>query len=415
MKILCTGDLHVCDRPSLGGQRPVTEDGTPVYLAQAIRTLGWIADVAEEREVDAVLVGGDLFDIPNPSPAAVTALAAWLYRLQVELGIQAWLLLGNHDRANGEGGVGGGALEPLGYVGDVDSLRVVVGFRPQVLSTREGLPGLRVYPMPYPPRGAIMAALGAEGVADTNDALSRCLDSIVEGYVAQLDLEDDEGLRALPTLLWGHGTVGGASYGTRTVPLTDPQVSAKHFGRFDGAAWSHIHLRQQVGGLGSDAHGYVGAPDRGDFGEEGQAAGVAVLTFGAAGERAQVEWVENPHARGFRTVTPAEAEALTAAIIAEAQGPAEDRTVWRIRSAEPLTAEAHAEVVALVRRLRGHGALVSESCEVERADRQRLPDGAVDLDTSDPAVFAAALASDPVYEGRADDLTRRWRAIRGDL
>lgn len=410
-KVLCCGDLHVCDRPSLGGQRPVTDGGEAVYLAQARRTLAWIAAVAEREGVDAVLVGGDVYEHHNPSPAAEAVVAGWLAALQAVCPVL--VLLGNHDCESGGSGPDGGALEPLRYVGDPDLLEVVTTFRLRTVSDRVGYPRLRVAPMPFPPRGHILAAVGMDGVAQANDVISRCLDSIVEGYVAQLDAEAADGTCDLPTLLWGHGTVGGASYGSRSVPLTDPQVSAALFGRFDAAAWSHIHLRQQVGGLGSDAHAYIGAPDRGDFGEEGQEAGVTILTFGARGERARAEFVPNPHARVFATLTPAEALALDVA--AETALPAEDRTVWRIRGDAPLAAEAHKEVQNLVRRLRAAGLLISDACDVERTDRARLEEGVVTADTSDAAVLAAVIAADAGLVPHADDITARWAHIRGEV
>lgn len=407
-RVLVCGDLHVCDRPSLGGLRPLTEDGEPVYLAQARRTLGWIAEVAAREQVHAVLVGGDVYDVPNPSPAAEAVVASWLYDLQQQHRVM--VLLGNHDRASGGEGPPGGALEPLAFVGEAgDNLSIVCGFRPQVLADRFGDPCLQVFPMPYPPRGHILAALGMEGAGQANDVISRCLDSIVEGYVAQLDAEPS----GLPTLLWGHGTVGGSSYGARSVPLTDPQVSAGLFGRFDAAAWSHIHKRQLLGGLGSEAHAYIGAPDRNDFGEAHDDCGVTVLTFGKAAQRPRVEFFQNPHARNFCTFAPEALQALDTSV--EAAEPILDRTVWRVRGEAPLTAEAHREVVALVRRLRAAGVFIVDGCEVERTDRARLDEGVVTADTSDAAVFAAVLAADPGFEAHADDLTRRWAQIRGSV
>jgi hypothetical protein len=291
-----------------------------------------------------------------------------------------------------------------------DSLSIINGFQMQELTDRFGSLCLRVAPMPYPPRGHILAALGMEGAGQANDVISRCLDSIVEGYVAQLDEGREAGV---PCLLWGHGTVGGASYGARSVPLTDPQVSAGLFGRFDAAAWSHIHLRQQLGGLASPAHAYIGAPDRGDFGEEGQACGVTIMTFGLRGEHPVVQFIENPAARTFTTISPEAAEAMGAELLADAARPAEARTIWRVRSAAPLTAEAHREVVAMVRRLRAAGVLITEGCEVERTDRARLDEGVVTADTSDAAVLAAVLAADQGFAAHAEDITARWAQVRG--
>jgi DNA repair exonuclease SbcCD nuclease subunit len=60
------------------------------------RTLTRIADLALEREVDVVLVSGDLFDSPIPDPSDVEAVTKEFSRL-ADSGKRIFVIPGNHD------------------------------------------------------------------------------------------------------------------------------------------------------------------------------------------------------------------------------------------------------------------------------------------------------------------------------
>lgn len=68
--------------------------------AEHAHFLGWLIDTIVEREVDALLIAGDVFDAANPPP---TALRAW-YRFLGDLkrarpAVQVVVIAGNHDSA----------------------------------------------------------------------------------------------------------------------------------------------------------------------------------------------------------------------------------------------------------------------------------------------------------------------------
>jgi DNA repair exonuclease SbcCD nuclease subunit len=60
------------------------------------RALMRIADLALEREVELVLIAGDLFDTPDPDPADLEAVSKQLARLG-EAGRRVFAIPGNHD------------------------------------------------------------------------------------------------------------------------------------------------------------------------------------------------------------------------------------------------------------------------------------------------------------------------------
>ena len=87
LRILHTADWHLGH--SLHGQSRDYEHG---------RFLDWLLRTLEQRQADALLIAGDVFDSANP-PAAAQAM---LYRFLVEAGrrlpgLQMVLVAGNHD------------------------------------------------------------------------------------------------------------------------------------------------------------------------------------------------------------------------------------------------------------------------------------------------------------------------------
>ena len=91
VKFLHTADLHL--------SRPF--GFLPPQLAEERRrdqrrALTRIADLAIEREVDLVLIAGDLFDSPDPDPTDVEAVTRELMRLG-QSGKRTFAIPGNHD------------------------------------------------------------------------------------------------------------------------------------------------------------------------------------------------------------------------------------------------------------------------------------------------------------------------------
>ena len=85
MKLLHLGDLHI--GRSLG-EFDLYED--QAYI------LDQILGIIREREVDALLIAGDVYDKSVPSEAAVQLLDAFLGKLAAQH-VNTYLISGNHD------------------------------------------------------------------------------------------------------------------------------------------------------------------------------------------------------------------------------------------------------------------------------------------------------------------------------
>lgn len=85
MKFLHIGDLHL-------GKKFNDVN----LLDDQIYVLNQIIDIANNKNVDALLIAGDIYDKSNPSSFAMTAFNDFLTKL-VELNIKVFIISGNHD------------------------------------------------------------------------------------------------------------------------------------------------------------------------------------------------------------------------------------------------------------------------------------------------------------------------------
>jgi exonuclease SbcD len=88
MRLIHTSDWHL-------GRKLRGVDRTP----EIEFALAEILDYAEKFEVDAVLVAGDIFDVPNPTTEAERIAYEFFYKLN-QLSIPSVAIAGNHDSAN---------------------------------------------------------------------------------------------------------------------------------------------------------------------------------------------------------------------------------------------------------------------------------------------------------------------------
>lgn len=90
MRILHTADWHI-------GQLFHEYDRS--YEHQQF--LNWLSITLQEQEIDVLLVSGDVFDLSNPSAAAVKMFYSFLNRaLKMRPGLQIVVTAGNHDSAS---------------------------------------------------------------------------------------------------------------------------------------------------------------------------------------------------------------------------------------------------------------------------------------------------------------------------
>ncbi len=183
--------------------------------------------VADEGQVDAVLIAGDIFDRAVPPPEAVTLLDDVLYRLVIDLRIPVVMIAGNHDSPR-RLGFGARMLQPQGLSIHAN---VETSLKPLELQDEHG--PVHVYAIPYAEPPVVSHALGVS-VHSHHSAMASVLDN----------LRFADGVRSL---LMGHLFLQGGAETESERPLTVGTlegVSPELFTSFCYTALGHLHRPQ---------------------------------------------------------------------------------------------------------------------------------------------------------------------------
>ena len=246
MRIIHTSDWHLGRR----FEREPLEEDQRAFLA-------WLADLVAERQVDLVIVAGDVYDRSQPAEDAVSLLDLGLDGLRAA-GAEVVLIPGNHDSARRLGF--GAGRQSLGGVHVFADER-----RPPTPTVLEfggdrvalvAVPFLDPHAAP-PPR---TADDGSPRLATHESVLADAL------RTGRLGLA---GLPPMPSIAVAHAYVSGAglSDSERTLAIGGAdQVDPAVFAGFDYVALGHLHRPQRIGG--SDAIAYSGSPLPYSFSED---------------------------------------------------------------------------------------------------------------------------------------------------
>jgi exonuclease SbcD len=282
MKILHTADWHVGkvlkNQPRIDEQRAVLRD---------------LVRVADEEDVDLVIVAGDLFETAAPSPQAQGLVMQTLMALRAE-GRHVVVLAGNHDNARLVQDVYRPVLGELGMH--------VVGTpqRPDrggsvTLKARSGEQAV-VAALPFlSHRVAVRAAeVLLHAPSQHNQDYANRMRSIIGMLCADFSGDTVNLVTTHATMLggrWGGGERQVQLLGYEVPPDTFP-VSTHY------AALGHLHRYQEIGGPCPIA--YSGSPIALDFGEEDNTS-VALIVHVTPDTRATVRPV--PLTGGRRLAT----------------------------------------------------------------------------------------------------------------
>ncbi len=86
MRILHTSDWHL-------GKRLFKLDRSPEHEL----FLSWLIDTIKEKNVDVLLIAGDIFDVPTPPHQSLEMFYNFLNRVSTETKTQTLIIAGNHD------------------------------------------------------------------------------------------------------------------------------------------------------------------------------------------------------------------------------------------------------------------------------------------------------------------------------
>ena len=294
MKFLHTADWHV-------GKTLKRHD----RLEEQRAVLGEIVRIAEEHQVDAVLIAGDVYDSVAPSAQAQRLVVHTLLRLR-QAGAEVIAIAGNHDHAPTFDayrplmGVAGitlvGEARPPGKGG-------VVRFRARTAGEDVQLAVLPFLTPRYAVRAAeLVTQTPAENVRAYDDQIRRLVDALTSGF------SGDTVNLAMSHLTCIGGVFGGGERAAQSifeysVPAAIFPVSAHY------VALGHLHRRQSL-----PAHcpvHYSGSPVAVDFGEQDNTS-VVCLVEASPSTPARITDIPVTSGRRLRTVrgTVAELEAL---------------------------------------------------------------------------------------------------------
>lgn len=296
MKILHTADWHLGN--TFHGHSRLDEHR---------HFLKWLLQTLREKQPDALLVTGDVFDSANPSAAAEELLYDFLLRATLEVpGLQIVLTAGNHDSA--------GRLEAPAALLKTHNIYV----RGTIHYTKKGEPDFDYYLLPLADR-------------QTGQASCVCMAlPYLRGGDYPAGMTPEEGLRfffsqlharlrksnykGLPIVVAAHFYAAGADickdeHSERLVVGGQDCVEADVVGQnVSYAALGHIHKAQQV--RGGEATYYAGSALPMSFSELNYKHGVQFVDIDPQGE-ALVEFVEYAPLRGLVTI-PAKGRAVSA-------------------------------------------------------------------------------------------------------
>jgi exonuclease SbcD len=284
MKFLHTADWHV--GKTLKGRDRLEEQRA---------VLSEIAALAEERQVDAVLVAGDVYDLSAPSARAQQVVVQALLRMR-RAGAEVIVIAGNHDH--------GPTFEAYRPLMGVAGITLAGTFRPAerggVIRFAARSDGAQVQVAVLPFLSQRYAVGAAEIAGNTPDENVRAYDEQVRQVIGSLTggfCADTVNL-VMSHLTCIGGKVGGGERAAQSiieysVPASIFPVSAHY------VALGHLHRRQTLPAP-APVH-YSGAPFAVDFGEQDNTSAVC-LVEAAPGTPARVTDIPVSSGRRLRTV-----------------------------------------------------------------------------------------------------------------
>ncbi|WP_406836346.1 exonuclease SbcCD subunit D [Streptomyces sp. AHU1] len=197
------------------------------------RFIGHLVTTAREREVDAVVVSGDVYDRAVPPLAAVQLFDDALHRL-ADLGVPTVMISGNHDSAR-RLGVGAGLIGRAGIHLRTDPAACGT---PVVLADAHG--DVAFYGLPYLEPALVKDEFGVER-AGHETVLAAAMDRVRADLAGRA--------RGTRSVVLAHAFVTGGEASDSERDITVGGVASVPAGVFDGVdytALGHLHGSQTI-------------------------------------------------------------------------------------------------------------------------------------------------------------------------
>jgi exonuclease SbcD len=254
-----------------------------------------LVDLAREREVDAVVIAGDVYDRAVPPTEAVDLLDETLATLALDLGVQVVMIAGNHDspaRLEYLSGLASRAgVHVVGRVGAAPASTLIVG--------ADGT-AVRFWPLAYTDPETARYEMGRDDI-HSHDSVVSC----------QIECLRPQTRTGEMNVLVGHAFVPGCRESESERPLSVGGTGAVPVGLFEGfdyVALGHLHEPQRAG---ADRVRYAGSLLKYSFDEAEHRKSFSVVDL-SPGEAPAVEQVSVGPRRDVRRVRGRFAELLSA-------------------------------------------------------------------------------------------------------
>lgn len=288
MRILHTSDWHL-------GQHFIGRSRASEHSA----FLHWLTEQAEQLQIDAIIVAGDLFDTATPPSYARELYNQFIVSLQ-RCGCQLVILAGNHDAAavlNESKGL-------LHYL----NTQVITAPAEQpeqqliILKNRQQQPAAILCAIPFlRPRDLLLSQRG-QSATDKSSDLQQAIHTHYQTLYTAAELYNSQQQTDLPVIMTGHLTTVGAktSESVRDIYIgTLEALPASAFPPADYIALGHIHKSQQINAPGDIR--YSGSPIALSFDEANQQKQLWLIEF--AGREKTVSSVAIPCFQPLLSIT----------------------------------------------------------------------------------------------------------------
>ena len=280
MKILHTADWHL-------GKRLHKQD----LIEEHQLFFEWLIKTIKEREIDVLLIAGDIFDLSNP-PTEARALYYWFLRQMIEQKCKIIITGGNHDSAS-----------MLNAPKDILSLLNVVvvgGATAKIEDEIFDLGEVIVCAVPYLRDMDIRQAIDAEEVGGRVEAVRKG----IKNHYDLLASYCRENYAKIPIIAMGHLYAQGCITSESEREIQIGNLAA--FGEsdfsevFDYVALGHIHRPQRVGG--KEHIRYSGSPIALSFSEKNDFKIVIELEI-SSGKIERIEEISVPKFRVLKKIS----------------------------------------------------------------------------------------------------------------
>ncbi|WP_022779567.1 exonuclease SbcCD subunit D [Butyrivibrio sp. AE3009] len=257
MKLLHLGDLHL--GRSLGEFDLIRDQE---YI------LDQVLDIIRSREIDAVLIAGDVYDKAIPSEGAVNLLDEFIKKLS-DAKVQTYIISGNHD-SDDRLNFGSSLFEDKGiYI----SSRFDGKMRKYVTSDEMG--EVNIYLLPFVKASQVKHFYPDEKIETYEDAVRVIIDNSGVDYSSRNVLVAHQFVAGNED----PQVAGSEAVGVQNVGLVE-KIGYSVMEQFDYAALGHIHSPQRIG---ADHIRYSGSPLKYSLSEVNNDKSVPVITLGKKG------------------------------------------------------------------------------------------------------------------------------------